>query len=101
MSSLATIYKTLQILKELGLIQELNFPNGETRYDSCIKPHINLVCLRCGNIKDIDDISSREIIAKATATENFTITGQRVDVYGICEKCGGGHSMRLVKRTGE
>jgi Fur family peroxide stress response transcriptional regulator len=99
--SLATVYKTLQILKEFGLIQELNFPNGEKHFDSCIKPHINLVCLQCGNIKDIDDISSREIIAKATATENFTITGQRIDVYGICEKCGSEHSKRLGKKTGE
>jgi Fur family peroxide stress response transcriptional regulator len=86
--SLATVYTTLQILKELGLIQELNFPHGETRFDSCIKPHINLVCLRCGNIKDIDDPTSREIIARATATAKFTATGQRIEVYGICEKCG-------------
>jgi Fur family peroxide stress response transcriptional regulator len=85
--SLATVYKTLQILKELGLVQELNFPNGDTRFDSCTKPHINLVCLRCGNIKDIDDPASQEIIARATATAKFTATGQRIDVYGICEKC--------------
>ena len=85
--SLATVYKTLQILKELGLIQELNFPLGETRFDSCMKPHINLVCLRCGNIKDIDDLTSRETIARVTATAKFTATGQHIEVYGICEKC--------------
>jgi Fur family peroxide stress response transcriptional regulator len=85
--SLATIYTTLQILKELGLIQELNLPHGETRFDSCIKPHINLVCLRCGNIKDIDDLSSRKIIAKSAAAAKFTVIGQRIEVYGICEKC--------------
>jgi len=99
--SLATVYKTLQILKELGLIQELNFPQGETRFDSCMKPHINLVCVRCGYIKDIDDLTLSEIVARATATAKFTATGQRIDVYGICEKCGSGHSKRLGKRTGE
>lgn len=86
--SLATVYTTLQILKELGLIQELNFPHGETRFDSCMKPHINLVCLQCGNIQDIDEPASREIIAKAAAATKFTATGQRIEVYGICEKCG-------------
>jgi Fur family peroxide stress response transcriptional regulator len=86
--SLGTVYTTLQLLKELGLIQELNFPHGETRFDSYMKPHINLVCLRCGNIQDIDDLASREIIARATATAKFTATGQRIEVYGICEKCG-------------
>ena len=43
--SLATVYKTLQVLKELGLIQELNFPQGQTRFDCYMKPHINLDCL--------------------------------------------------------
>ncbi len=86
--SLATVYKTLQILKELGLIQELNFPRGETRFDSCMKPHINLVCLQCGNISDIDDFTLSGIVAKATTTAKFKATGQNIDVYGICEKCG-------------
>jgi len=87
--SLATIYKTLQVLKELDLIQELNFPKGQARFDSYMKPHINLVCLQCGNIKDLDDPTTREIVERVALTTKFTATGQRLDVYGICQKCGG------------
>jgi Fur family peroxide stress response transcriptional regulator len=39
--SLATVYKTLQILTEHGLIQELDFPQSQARFDSYVKPHIN------------------------------------------------------------
>jgi Fur family peroxide stress response transcriptional regulator len=82
--SLATVYKTLHILKEGGLVQELTFPEGQTRFDPYLEPHINLVCLRCGNIQDLDDSAAKELIKKVTAKAKFTPTAQRVDVYGIC-----------------
>ena len=91
--SLATVYKTLQVLRELDLIQELNFPQGQARFDSYMKPHINLVCLRCGNIIDLDDSTTREILEKVAAATEFKATGQRLDVYGICQRCG---STKLV-----
>jgi Fur family peroxide stress response transcriptional regulator len=87
--SLATVYKTLQVLEELDLIQELNFSKGQARFDSYMKPHINLFCLQCGNIKDLDDLTTREIVERVATTTKFTATGQRLDVYGICQKCGG------------
>jgi Fur family peroxide stress response transcriptional regulator len=86
--SLATVYKTLQVLEELNLIQELNFPKGQARFDSYMKPHMNLVCLQCGNIKDLDELTTREIVERVATTTKFTATGQRLDVYGICQKCG-------------
>jgi Fur family peroxide stress response transcriptional regulator len=86
--SLATVYKTLKVLEELDLIQELNFPQGQARFDSYMKPHINLVCLQCGNIKDLDGLTTREILEKVAAVAEFAATGQRLDIYGVCQKCG-------------
>jgi Fur family peroxide stress response transcriptional regulator len=85
--SLATVYKTLQILEQLDMLQELNFPQDQARFDSYMKPHVNLVCLRCGNIRDFDDLTAREIVARIAATAEFTLTGQRLDIYGICKTC--------------
>jgi Fur family peroxide stress response transcriptional regulator len=87
--SLATVYKTLQILKESGLIQELDFPQNQTRFDAYLKPHINLVCLRCGNIQDLDNPVAKELVKRVTAATKFIPASQRLDVYGICEKCSG------------
>jgi Fur family peroxide stress response transcriptional regulator len=85
--SLATVYKTLQILTEHGLIQELDFPQSQARFDSYVRPHINLVCLQCGNIQDLDTDAAREIVERMTAKTEFKRTGQRLDIYGICKTC--------------
>jgi len=85
--SLATVYKTLQILTEHGMIQELDFPQSQARFDSYVEPHINLVCLQCGNIQDLDDDAAREIVERMTAKTEFKRTGQRLDIYGICKIC--------------
>jgi Fur family peroxide stress response transcriptional regulator len=87
--SLATVYKTLQILREQGLIQELDLPESQARFDSYVEPHINLVCLQCGNIQDFDDRAAREMVERVTAKAEFTQTGQRIDIYGICKTCRG------------
>jgi Fur family peroxide stress response transcriptional regulator len=85
--SLATVYKTLEVLRDLDLVQEINFPKGQARFDSYMKPHINLVCTKCGSISDLDNNITEEIIKKVASAVRFKPYGQRVDVYGICQKC--------------
>ena len=85
--TLATVYKTLEVLRDLNLVQEINFPEGQARFDSCMKAHINLVCLKCGSIVDLDDTIVMEIASKVTASTKFKPAGQRTDVYGTCQKC--------------
>lgn len=85
--SMATVYKTLRVLRELHMVQELAFPQGETRFDPNASPHVNVVCLQCGNVSDINDQTIRSVVRRAASRINFTVTAQRFDVYGICEKC--------------
>ncbi len=85
--SLATVYKTLQVLKNLDLIQELDLPHGQARFDSYMKPHINLICLQCGNIIDLDDTTALEITSKVAAAAKFKPKGQRIDIFGTCRRC--------------
>ena len=68
--SLATVYKTLEVLADLELVQEINFPKGQARFDSYMNPHINLICLKCGNITDLDDITVKEITKRVAASDN-------------------------------
>lgn len=84
--SLATVYKTIQILKEVGLIHELNLSQGQTRFDPDTHPHIHLICLGCGSIMDWEEPMVSEIMAKVAAA-NFSATGQSFDVYGNCQSC--------------
>jgi len=85
--SLATVYKTLQVLKELRLIQELPLPQSEARFDSNVSPHLNAVCLQCGNVSDVKDQSLSNVVSRAASKTKFKVTGQRFDLYGVCDKC--------------
>jgi Fur family peroxide stress response transcriptional regulator len=85
--SLATIYKTMQILGELNLVQEIDLPNSQARFDPNMHPHINLICTNCGTIQDLNTEATSEFIQKVTATTKFAPTGQRLDIYGVCQKC--------------
>jgi len=85
--SLATVYQTLHLLTELGLLQELEFDEKTSRYDPDTSPHINIICRNCGTIEDYKDENIEEFWRKLTRRFNFTPTGQRFDVYRYCEKC--------------
>ncbi len=85
--SLATVYKTLQVLKELGMLQELSSLRKQARFDPNVKLHINLVCLQCGTIADVDDPIGKELIRKITDSAEFTVTEYHLDLYGVCRKC--------------
>ncbi|MGC9514750.1 Fur family transcriptional regulator [Methanocrinis sp.] len=85
--SLATIYNTIKILKETGLILELNLDQGETRFDPVTEPHAHLLCLRCGGISDWMDPIMPKLIDKVSADANFTVTGSIFELKGICEGC--------------
>ena len=85
--SLSTVYKTLQVLKELGMLQELSSSLSQTRFDPNVKLHINLVCIQCGTIEDFDDPVGKELIRRLTNSAEFTVTEHHLDVYGVCRKC--------------
>ncbi len=86
--TLATIYSTLNVLERSGLIQELPFPQF-SRYESNLEPHVNLVCVKCGNV--IDATIGQEIVVRLkeqiSSLANFTVAGQRVDFHGWCAGC--------------
>jgi Fur family peroxide stress response transcriptional regulator len=85
--SLATVYKTLEVLRDLDLVQQINFTNGQARFDSYMRPHINLICVKCGAITDVYEVTVEEITRKVAEATKFKPTGQRMDVYGICQEC--------------
>ena len=87
-TSLATIYKTVSLLKELGEVLELGFANGSNRYDgSKPYPHPHLICTRCNTIID-PDLSSLQDLEKELMDETgFVITTHRLDFFGICREC--------------
>jgi len=89
MISLATVYKTLDVLRDIGLVSELGYKEEGCRYDGNVSLHANLVCLRCKAIKDLD-IEGLTKIERLVATKSgHTIVGSRIEFYGYCNDCKG------------
>ena len=86
--TLATIYSTLDVLERSGLIQQLPFPQF-SRYESNLDPHVNLVCVRCGDV--VDSHLGQEAVVRlkdrVASQANFEVSWQRVDFYGWCRRC--------------
>ena len=87
-TSIATIYKTVALLKQENEVIEISFPDGSNRYDGNKPyPHPHLICTRCKKIID-PDLSSLEDLAKEVTKETgFRIHTHRVDFFGLCREC--------------
>lgn len=86
MVSLSTVYKTLDLLREKNLVNEIKV-EGEARFDAHTDEHINLVCMNCGKIDDIDEDSLKEIQAKAARKSKYVILKSNFELFGYCNNC--------------
>jgi Fur family peroxide stress response transcriptional regulator len=85
--SLATVYTTLKILKDIGLIRELNLADDQTRFDPNTLPHVHLICLRCGSITDWTEPMLEELINKISSDTGFTVKESSMNISGFCKDC--------------
>lgn len=85
--SLGTIYKTLHLLEEFGLIQKLRFNESSIRYDPDMELHINMVCSKCGKIYDYKAENVKKIWSVIISDTGIKPKGQRIDIYYECDDC--------------
>jgi Fur family peroxide stress response transcriptional regulator len=87
-TSLATVYKTLSVLKALGEVQELGFSDDDNRYDAASSdPHPHLICIQCREIIDADVAPLNEMAAQVAAASGYRVLSHRVEFYGLCPTC--------------
>ena len=86
--TLATIYSTLDVLESGGLKQQLPFAK-QSRYESNLNPHVNLVCVQCGNVTDATVGQETVVLLKdqVASLSDFQVAWQRVDFHGRCSRC--------------
>ncbi len=86
--SLATVYRNVMLLKSLGEILELGFPDESNRYDGNKPyPHPHVICVRCKKIVDPDLATLEDITAEIADETGFRILTHRLDFFGICGDC--------------
>lgn len=86
--SRATVYNTLNTLKELGAIVELSFAGDQSRYETDPTPHINMICLRCHSVTDYDlSTHTQSLINNVKENVDFEPLTVRVEFVGFCADC--------------
>lgn len=85
--SLATVYKAINTLVEVGLIQEINVGEGNFRYDFNAEPHPHIQCVKCGKVDDLEDYSLNFLNQEASKHTSYNILSNKVYFYGICPDC--------------
>lgn len=86
--NISTVYRTLELLKTMGLVTETNFGDGRVRYHTAEKGHHHhLVCQKCGTITDLDDSLLDTLREQLVRQYNFRADLRHMAIFGICARC--------------
>ncbi len=85
----STVHRTLKLFAECGIAEELNFGDGQTRYESSsrVEHHDHLICRNCGAILEFEDPRIEQLQNEVAARHGFVIENHRLELYGRCGKC--------------
>ena len=85
--SLANVYRNLEILSEAKIISKIEVSGRQKRYDAETMPHHHIYCVKCHRIDNLDGYENDVDLESIVARDNYTITGYRLDITGICPDC--------------
>lgn len=85
--SLNTIYKTIQLFIELGMVSQFTSREGVIRYEVKLSPHHHVLCLKCRKIHDVFDSLLDELKISQPLKGGFEIIRHDVIFYGYCSEC--------------
>ena len=86
---LATVYRTLALLTQSGLAAELDFGEGQKRYEQNIndRHHDHMICTKCGKILEFNHPLIEKFQEEVAKEHGFTILHHKLDMFGTCENC--------------
>ena len=85
--SFATVYNSLKYLKEAGLVREINFGKGSSRYDRETARHDHAICTACGKLIDFDLAETHALMRAAARRSRFKAQSVHLTLYGLCPDC--------------
>jgi Fe2+ or Zn2+ uptake regulation protein len=85
---LSTVYRTVSLFEQLGLLKRVHDANGEHRYVAGRPGHFHpLVCRSCGTVVEFESCGMEAIEKKLSRETGFAIEGHDLEVHGTCPKC--------------
>lgn len=84
----ATVYRTLRLLKQIGVADERHFGDGKTLFEPITDDHHDhLICQRCHKIVEFENEEIEALQADVAKTHGFKMTGHKMEIYGVCPSC--------------
>ena len=84
----ATVYRTMKLLTECGLVLERHFRDGEARYESAGgHHHDHLICESCGKIVEFEEPRIESLQSEVARRLGFELSGHKMELYGRCADC--------------
>lgn len=87
---IATVYRNLNALSDMGFLRRLSFAGEADRYDFNLEDHHHAICLGCGKIFDFDMKLDGSIEKELCEKSGFSATSVKYIVFGYCKKCACG-----------
>ncbi|PIE58251.1 MAG: transcriptional repressor [Desulfobulbus propionicus] len=85
--SLATVYRNLEILSEVGIIRKLEISGRQKRFDWELEDHNHIYCVKCHRVDNIKLDHKPQIMIQPEEKKGYRISGCRVELYGLCPEC--------------
>lgn len=83
----ATVYRTLRVFQDSGIVTERRFEGGATRFELVGEHHDHLICTSCGVIVEFEDEAIEREQARVASTHGFELRSHRHELYGVCAAC--------------
>jgi Fur family ferric uptake transcriptional regulator len=92
--NITTVYRTLELLEELGLVTHAHLSHGATTYHGVAdNPHIHLVCRECRAVDDVPATMLADLAARLRDSHGFSVDVGHVALFGVCAACrASGHT---------
>ena len=84
----ATVFRTLDLLAEVGVVERVDLPDGEHAYVGCEPSHHHhVICTSCGRSTDVADCGMREVAREVERRSGYAVASHRLELFGTCPDC--------------
>lgn len=88
-ASRATIYRTLELLVESGIVRKVDLGHGHSHYELILDHphHEHMICVNCGKVIEFSDKTVEKTLNRLCKKEKFEQTAHRFQIFGYCDRC--------------
>jgi Fur family ferric uptake transcriptional regulator len=86
--NISTVYRTLELLEEVGLVKHAHLTHGAPTYHAAAAPeHVHLICRDCGTVSEVEPAFVSPLVDRLEAERGFVADVGHLTIFGSCAEC--------------